>query len=49
MSSRLSSLRALEAKLRHHKHFDERVNDAAHMICWNKIIQHHRNTGAKTL
>jgi phosphohistidine phosphatase SixA len=40
-SSRVSYLSTLEAKLRHHKLVDERVNDAAHMIGWHKLIEHH--------
>jgi hypothetical protein len=42
-SSCLSGLSALEAKLRLHKPSDERVNHAAHTICWYKIIQRHGN------
>src|ERR1700693_4162262 len=40
-SSCLSGLSVLEAKLRHHKFFDERVNHAAHMIGWHKVVQYH--------
>jgi hypothetical protein len=34
----LRLLSALEAKLRHHKHFDERVNRAELMICGHKVV-----------
>jgi hypothetical protein len=36
--------RTLEAKIRHHKFFDERLNHAAHMVCWHKVVQHHRKS-----
>lgn len=40
--------RALEAKLKHRKLFDERVNHAAHMIGWDKVVQHHRKQSSLT-